>query len=129
MDALAIKHASAMPAPTWGWLKMNDARIDIPAGLARGDVPEVDAPQALFDAAVSFEGAVAELQERLDAARNTTPDTRACVRAVQGAATAPSDAANTDGDLGDLDIPALSSYQDRAVRDELAGDVASAFET
>ncbi|OUN46650.1 ABC transporter permease [Collinsella sp. An7] len=129
MDALAIKHASAMPAPTWGWLKMNDARIDIPAGLARGDVPEVDAPQALFDTAVSFEGAVAELQERLDAARNTTPDTRACVCAVQGAATAPSDAANTDGNLGDLDIPALSSYQERAVRDELAGDVARAFET
>ena len=23
-----------MPAPTWGWLKMNNAEVEIPAGLA-----------------------------------------------------------------------------------------------
>ena len=60
-----------MPAPTWGWLRMNDTQIEIPMSLAPGGSTEVDAEDRLFDHAMSFEGAVAELQARLDAARAT----------------------------------------------------------
>ena len=64
MDSLTIKHANAMPAPTWGWLRMNDTQIEIPMSLAPGGSMEVDAEDRLFDHAMSFEGAVAELQAR-----------------------------------------------------------------
>ena len=123
MDALTIRHASAMPAPTWSWLKMNDTTIEIPADLERAGAADIDAPQALFDHARAFEVAVAELQDRLGA--GTQADGRACVRAAAAGGTR----ADASGDLGDLDIPALSRYQERACREEVAGDVAAAFET
>lgn len=122
MDAITIKHAGAMPAPTWGWLKMNDSQIAIPAGMARGGDIVVEAAQELTSTSLSFEGAVAALQERVDAARGDAQDTRACIQAVQEQH-APGD------DLGDLNIPALSSYQERACKEELANDVAAAFTT
>lgn len=122
MDAITIKHAGAMPAPTWGWLKMNDTQIAIPAGMARGGDIVVEAAQELTSTSLSFEGAVAALQERVDAARGDAQDTRACIQAVQEQH-APGD------DLGDLNIPALSSYQERACKEELANDVAAAFTT
>lgn len=119
MEALKIKHASAMPAPTWGWLRMNDATIEIPADLARARAVTVEADEDLTENHASFEGAVAELQERIDAVRGDAPDTRACVRAVEREAES----------LDDLDTPALSAYQKRATREEIAGDVAASFET
>ena len=125
MDALTIRNASAMPAPTWGWLKMNNAEIEIPAGLAPAGAVNVDAPQELFDNARPFEVAVAEMQERVDAARGDAADDRACLRAAKMGGTR----ADADGDLGDLDIPALSRYQERACREEAEGDIARAFET
>ena len=121
MDAIKIRHAGAMPAPTWGWLKMNDTQIEIPAELMRAGGIEIEATEALTSTTLSFEGALAALQERLDAKRPDTPDTRACIEAARHAGTA--DAAQ------DLDLPALSSYQERACREEMAGDVARAFET
>ena len=125
MDALTIRNASAMPAPTWGWLKMNNAKVAIPAGLAPAGAVDVDAPQELFDNARPFEIAVAEMQERVDAARGDAADDRACLRAAKTGGTR----ADADGDLGDLDIPALSRYQERACREEAEGDIARAFET
>lgn len=122
MDAITIKHAGAMPAPTWGWLKMNDTQIAIPAGMARGGDIVVEAAQELTSTALSFESAVASLQERVDTARGDAQDARACIQAVQEQHT-PGD------DLGDLNIPALSSYQERACKEELANDVAAAFTT
>ena len=122
MDAITIKHAGAMPAPTWGWLKMNDTQIAIPAGMARGGDIVVEAAQELTSTSLSFEGAVAALQECVDTARGDAQDTRACIQAVQEQH-APGD------DLGDLNIPALSSYQERACKEELADDVTAAFTT
>ncbi|MRX79824.1 SufB/SufD family protein [Enorma shizhengliae] len=150
MDSLTIKHANAMPAPTWGWLRMNDTQIEIPMSLAPGGSMEVDAEDRLFDHAMSFEGAVAELQARLDAARATadedsTGDDRACVRAAlaENAArnVAAGGAAEMTGTAGtaesgsasaptsNLELPALSRYQKRASLEEAALDVATAFET
>ena len=116
MDALTMQHMSAMPAPTWRWLRMNDTAIEIPQGLERVGGTEIEAEDALLDTTATFEGAVAELQERLDAARggrgekSGTADSRASVRAAKLAAE----------DIADLDTPALSRY---------AGDIARAFET
>lgn len=150
MDSLTIKHANAMPAPTWGWLRMNDTQIEIPMSLAPGGSMEVDAEDRLFDHAMSFEGAVAELQARLDAARATadegsTGDDRACVRAAlaenaarnvaaDGAAEMPGTAGTAESGsasapTSNLELPALSRYQKRASLEEAALDVATAFET
>lgn len=150
MDSLTIKHANAMPAPTWGWLRMNDTQIEIPMSLAPGGSMEVDAEDRLFDHAMSFEGAVAELQARLDAARATadegsTGNDRACVHAAlaENAArnVAADGAAEMSGTAGtaesgsasaptsNLELPALSRYQKRASLEEAALDVATAFET
>lgn len=120
MDSLRIRHANAMPAPTWGWLKMNDTTIEIPAGLERVCRVEIEAAPELYEPNVSFEGAVAELQERLDAAHAGAPaDARAMVAAATG----------EDHGAEKLDIPALSTYERRAVLSEIAGDVAADFET
>lgn len=150
MDSLTIKHANAMPAPTWGWLRMNDTQIEIPMSLAPGGSMEVDAEDRLFDHAMSFEGAVAELQARLDAARATadedsTGDDRACVRAALAENAARNVAAGGAAEMtgtaetaesgsasastSDLELPALSRYQKRASLEEAALDVATAFET
>ena len=125
MDALTMQHMSAMPAPSWRWLLMNDTTIEFPQGLERVGGTEIEAEDALLDTTATFEGAVAELQERLDAARggrgekSGTADSRASVRAAKLAAE----------DIADLDTPALSRYQRRAALEEDAGDVAAAFET
>lgn len=129
MEQLKIKHASAMPAPTWSWLRMNDTEISLPAALARGGDIEIEAPDTLLDTASTFEGALAELQERLDAKRANATDDRACVRAAQMDQEGACGRETSDGSLGDLDTPALSRYQKRATLEEVAGDVTRAFET
>lgn len=119
MEALKIRNASAMPAPTWSWLRMNAATLEVPEGLERVRAVTVEADSDLTETHASFEGALAALQERLDAARGNEDDGRACVRAATAEAES----------LEDLDTPALSAYQLRATREEVAGDVAAAFET
>lgn len=121
MDGMTIRHASAMPAPTWSWLKMNDAKIEIPDGLERVCQVEIEAGDAL-DNTTSFEGSLAALQERLDAKRDPDGagrDGRAMVTA----------ATNADRGAEDLDVPALSACERRAVLSQVAGDVAADFET
>ena len=83
MDGMTIRHASAMPAPTWSWLKMNDVTVKIPDGLERTCQVEIEAGDTL-DNTTSFESAIARLQERLDAERS---DARADSRAICVAAT------------------------------------------
>ena len=119
MDAITIKHASAMPAPTWSWLRMNDTDIRIPDGLERACDVKIEAGDGLTSRHASFEGALADLQERLDAARAGAADGRASVRA----------ATEPDRGAADLETPALSAYEKRAVLEEVEGDVAKAFET
>lgn len=128
MEPLKIRNANAMPAPTWGWLKMNDVDIEVPADLERACHVEIEADRELFERPVSFEGALAGLQKRLDAAKGEKGepasgapafDARAMVRAAKG----------EDHGAEDLDTPALSAYERRAVLSEVAGDVAADFET
>lgn len=119
MDALVIKKANAMPAPTWSWLKMNDVTIQIPDDLERNCQVEIEAGDTL-DNTTSFEGSVAALQERIDSARTDKPaDERAMITAATGA----------DRGAEELDIPALSTYEHRAALSEIACDIANDFET
>ena len=120
MDALVMRKQNAMPAPTWGWLRMNDVDIRVPEGLARDCQVTIEDADGLLDNQTSFESTVAGLQERLDTARAGAPeDERASVRAASG----------EDVGAADLDTPALSTYEKRAVRSEVASDVATDFET
>ena len=122
MDAMTIKKASAMPAPTWSWLKMNSVDIEVPDGLERRCRVEIEAAESLTDNMKSFEGALAELQARLDearAAQGAAADSRAVVRAAQG----------VDQGAADLDTPALSASERTAVLSEVAGDAQRDFET
>lgn len=119
MPGMTIRHASAMPVPTWSWLKMNDVTIQIPDDLERNCQVEIEAGDTL-DNTTSFEGSVAALQERIDSARTDTPaDERAMITAATGA----------DRGAEELDIPALSTYEHRAVLSEVACDIANDFET
>ncbi|WP_039910530.1 SufB/SufD family protein [Collinsella intestinalis] len=119
MPGMTIRHASAMPASTWSWLKMNDVTIQIPDDLERNCQVEIEAGDTL-DNTTSFEGSVAALQERIDSARTDKPaDERAMITAATGA----------DRGAEELYIPALSTYEHRAALSEIACDIANDFET
>ena len=118
MPGMTIRHASAMPAPTWSWLKMNDVTIQIPDDLERNCQVEIEAGDTL-DNTTSFEGSVAALQERIDSTRTDKPADERAMTAATGA----------DRGAEELDIPALSTYEHRAVLSEIACDIANDFET
>lgn len=119
MDALVIKKANAMPAPTWSWLKMNETKVAVPAGLERDCQVVIENAGDLLETHASFEGAVEKLQQRVDARRGDDADTRAILRAAQG----------HDAGASDLDTPALSSYEKKVALSQIAGDVAADFDT
>ena len=118
MGADVLNNVNAMPAPTWHRLDMNETAVELPEGLSFAAQVEVEAAAELIGEAGAFDAAVAALQERVDAARAAGPaDTRAILKAV-----------DPDVDPADLDIPALSTYEHKAVRQEMANNVAEAFE-
>ena len=119
MDALVIKKANAMPAPTWSWLKMNETKVAVAAGLERDCQVVIENAGDLLETHASFEGAVEKLQQRVDARRGGDADTRTILRAAQG----------HDAGASDLDTPALSSYEKKVALSQIAGDVAADFET
>lgn len=98
---------------------MNDVTIQIPDDLERNCQVEIEAGDTL-DNTTSFEGSVAALQERIDSARtDKLADERAMITAATG----------DDRGAEELDIPALSTYEHRAVLSEIACDIANDFET
>lgn len=118
MGADVLKNVNAMPAPTWHRLDMNETTIELPEGLESAAQISVEAADELAGEADAFDAAVAGLQAKVDAARAEAPaDTRAILRAVE-----------PDVDPANLDIPALSRYEHKAVREEMANNVAEAFE-
>ena len=117
MGAAVLKNANAMPAPTWHRLDMNYVDIEIADGLAAVSQVSVEAPAELLGAADAFDAAVAAAQTKIDAARAGAADPRAILKAAED-----------DADPANLDIPALSTYERRAVREEVASDIAAAFE-
>ncbi|WP_080802786.1 SufB/SufD family protein [Arabiibacter massiliensis] len=64
METLTIQHANAMPAPTWHRLRMNDAAIDLPAGLTFARQVEVECAEELLGEAGAFEEALSVAAQR-----------------------------------------------------------------
>lgn len=97
---------------------MNDIDIQIPSGLERRCQVQIEAGDDLLETNASFEGAVEALSERLELGpRDAADDGRAVSLAATGA----------DGGAAELDIPALSAYERRAVQSELAGSIGADF--
>lgn len=119
MDARILENANAMPAPTWHRMHLNSTDIEIPEGIAPARAASVEAPGTLIGDGGAFEAALAEAQAELDACRALEPaDTRAMLAA-----------ADEDCDPHDLDVPALSTHQRRAVAQEARQSIAGDFET
>lgn len=55
MEARIFEHASAMPAPTWYFLHMNDATIEIPAQLSCEADAVIETDATLGDATAFVE--------------------------------------------------------------------------
>ena len=66
-NALTLEHVGAMPAPTWHFLKMNEAIVEIPEGLDIAPDVTVDAPWSAQAASDEFENALLEAQEAWEA--------------------------------------------------------------
>ena len=62
-QAIVFECASAMPAPTWHFLKMNDTSIEVPENLAIDPHVSVSAPYSARGAEDEFENALADAQE------------------------------------------------------------------
>lgn len=148
MDALLIKNANAMPAPTWNWLKMNDVTIEIPAGLERLNAVTIDAPQRLFAHKTTFESALEALQQKLApiSSRNTAsygsqdnlastthtydqPHKQQQNEQQHRQPLGQQQEQSLEQQHDSLAIPALSQYQQHALQEEVLNNVVSSFET
>ena len=64
MEARTLNNVSAMPAPTWHWLHMNDATVEVPEGLDAASDFAIDAAEGTAGA---FDDAMAAAQKAWDA--------------------------------------------------------------
>ena len=111
MEARVFEHASAMPAPTWYFLHMNDATIEVTGDLAPARDVIVETDATLGDAS-AFVEAMQAAQSAWDKVYGDKP---VLTNAVDEQAE----------ELGGL---ALSAYQKKADAMEQAKSLAAAFE-
>lgn len=111
MEARIFEHASAMPAPTWYFLHMNDATIEIPAQLSCEADAVIETDATLGDA-TAFVEAMEAAQTAWDKVYGDKP---VLTNAVDEQAE----------ELGGL---ALSAYQKKADAMEQAKSLAASFE-
>ena len=117
MGTLTIEHANAMPAPTWHRLKMNDADIELPGGLAAAQQVEVSCEEGLRGGVGAFDAALAALSPAEPASVPTS-----AAHQVDDQAASP---AATEDEATAMDAPALSLYQQQALENRYLspGDV------
>ena len=118
MEARTFGHASAMPASTWHFLKMNDTAIDVPEGLPTASGVKVALDPAATGPADAFERAMADAQARWEM-RHPAPT------AEELAEREAFRAAEADATYGGT---ALSAYQSKADSIEEARSLAASFE-
>ena len=117
-ELLSVERASAMPAPTWHFLKMNDTTIQIPEGLAIAPRVSVSGAAVAVESADDFERALGVAQAEWEAAHpEPTPEERAELEAYL--------AAEADATYGGT---AQSDYQIGADAMEAARSLSVAFE-
>ncbi|MBQ9000763.1 MAG: hypothetical protein IJ087_02800, partial [Eggerthellaceae bacterium] len=117
-EAIQFDHASAMPASTWNHLRMNDATIAIPEGLAIAPNVAVKEPWRARGAQDEFENALADAQEAWE-------ETHPAPTAAEIAAREEFLAAEADATYGGT---AQSAYQIGADAIEESRSLAIAFE-
>ena len=113
MDAMTFEHVSAMPAPTWNFLKMNDTTIEVAEGLEPARNAKIEMGGQVTGDAGAFEDAMLEAQKSWDAAHEDFVVLRNW-----------EEVDNTEK-FGGL---ALSNYQEAADQMELARSLEGAFE-
>ena len=116
--ATTLEQVNAMPAATWGWLKMNQTKLELSDELviAPAEAVEVEGLDEQYaGTADAFDAAMDAMAERF-------PERRAA---------APGDAADRARITPEteLDVPATSVYQAGAIRLEEELSPAEAFET
>ena len=115
---MEISNVNAMPAPTWGWLKMNETKLDIDDNLSVAPESAVE----VEDASGFTAGATDAFDAAIEAVGKRYPERRA---------SAPGDSADRARITEDteLDVPATSVYQAGAIKLEEELSPAEAFET
>lgn len=115
---MEISNVNAMPAPTWGWLKMNETKLDIDDNLSVAPESAVE----VEDASGFTAGATDAFDAAIEAVGKRYPERRA---------SAPGDSADRARITEDteLDVPATSAYQAGAIKLEEELSPAEAFET
>lgn len=116
--AVAVQSANTMPAPTWHRLQVNSQAVELPEGLEPCSQVELELDGLAVGEPESFDAALETLQKKIDQRATGKTDTRTIIEAAQGSV-----------EPGNLDIPALSSYQRKAVLEEVSNNVAEAFQT
>ena len=116
--ATTLEQVNAMPAATWGWLKMNQTKLELSNELAAAPAEAVEVEgldEQLAGSADAFDAAMDAMAERF-------PERRA---------SAPGDAADRARITPEteLDVPATSVYQAGAIKLEEELSPAEAFET
>ena len=116
--ATTLEQVNAMPAATWGWLKMNQTKLELSDELAAASTEAVEV-EGLDE---QFTGVADAFEAAMDAMAERFPERRA---------SAPGDAADRARITPEteLDVPATSVYQAGAIKLEEELSPAEAFET
>ena len=116
--ATTLEQVNAMPAATWGWLKMNQTKLELSDELAAAPTEAVEV-EGLDE---QFTGVTDAFDAAMDAMTERFPERRA---------SAPGDAADRARITPEteLDVPATSVYQAGAIKLEEELSPAEAFET
>lgn len=103
--ATTLEQVNAMPAATWGWLKMNQTKLELSDELAATPAEAVEV-EGLDE---QFSGAADAFDTAMDAMAERFPERRA---------SAPGDAADRARITPEteLDVPATSVYQAGAIK-------------
>ncbi len=116
--ATTLEQVNAMPAATWGWLKMNQTKLELSDELAAApaDAVEVEGLGEQFIGVTdAFDAAMEAMAERFPERRTAAPGDAA-------------DRARITPET-ELDVPATSVYQAGAIKLEEELSPAEAFET
>ncbi len=116
--ATTLEQVNAMPAATWGWLRMNQTKLELSDELAAAPAEAIEVEgldEQFAGSADAFDAAMEAMAERF-------PERRA---------SAPGDAADRARITPEteLDVPATSVYQTGAIKLEEELSPAEAFET
>ena len=114
--ATTLEQVNAMPAATWGWLKMNQTKLELSDELAAAPAEAVEV-EGLDE---QFAGAADAFDTAMDAMAERFPERRA---------SAPGDAVDRARITPEteLDVPATSVYQAGAIKLEEELSPAEAF--